>query len=76
MRIELTRVGLLVYLVNHYTTWGAHVVEKVCQYPLWGEDCEAGLYGRIAIKKHLLRKQDNVKRFQLAKVHKDWTIEQ
>ena len=24
MRIELTRVGLLVYLANHYTTRGAH----------------------------------------------------
>ena len=23
MRIELTRVGLLVYFANHYTTWGA-----------------------------------------------------
>ena len=25
MRIELTRVGLLVYLANHYTTRGAQV---------------------------------------------------
>ena len=40
-----------------------------------GEDCEEGLYGRSAIKKLLLRKQNNVKRFQWAKVHKDWTIE-
>ena len=23
MRLELIRVGLLVYLANHYTTWGA-----------------------------------------------------
>ena len=23
MRLELTRVGLLVELANHYTTWGA-----------------------------------------------------
>ena len=26
MRIELTRVGLLVYLANHYTTRGAPAV--------------------------------------------------
>ena len=38
--------------------------------------CEAGLYGRIAIKKLLLRKQNNVKRFQWAKTLKDWSIEQ
>ena len=38
--------------------------------------CEAGLYDRIAVKKPLLRKQNNVKGFQWAKAHKDWTIEQ
>ena len=37
---------------------------------------EAGLYGRIIVKKLLLRKQNNVKKFQWAKVHKHWTIEQ
>ena len=37
--------------------------------------CEAGLYGRITVKKLLLRKQNNVKRLQWAKSHKDWTIE-
>ena len=29
MRIELTRVGLLVYFANHYTTRGAIVVKRV-----------------------------------------------
>ena len=38
--------------------------------------CKADLYGRIEIQKPLLRKQDNVKKFQRVKVHKDWTIEQ
>ena len=28
MRIELTRVGLLVYLANHYTTRGARSLER------------------------------------------------
>ena len=37
---------------------------------------EAGLYGRIAFKRPLLRKQNNVKRLQRAKAHKDLTIEQ
>ena len=35
---------------------------------------EAVLYSRIAVKKPLLRKQNNVKMFQWAKAHKDWTI--
>ena len=34
---------------------------------------EVGVYGRIAVKKSLLRKQNNVKRLQWAKTHKDWT---
>ena len=38
--------------------------------------CKAGLYGRIAVKKPLLKKQNNVKRLQGAKAQKDWTIEQ
>ena len=29
--------------------------QKTCQHPLWEEDTEAGLYGRIAVKKPLLR---------------------
>ena len=49
-------------------------MKKICQHLLWGEDCEAGIYGRIAVKKPLLQKQNNVKK--LAKTHKDWTIEQ
>ena len=28
MRIELTRVGLLVYLANRYTTKGAHMLTE------------------------------------------------
>ena len=36
---------------------------------------ETGQYGRIAVKKPLIRKQNNVKRLQKAKVHKDGTIE-
>ena len=35
---------------------------------------EAGLYGRIAVKKSLLRKQNNVKRLQWVKVYKDSII--
>ena len=38
--------------------------------------CEAGLYGRIALKKPLLMNQNNVKKLQWAKVYKDQTIEQ
>ena len=38
--------------------------------------CEACLYGRIVVKKPLLRKQNNIKRPQWVKVHKDWTTEQ
>ena len=38
--------------------------------------CKAGLYSRIAVKKPLLRKQNNVKRFQWANAHKDSIIEQ
>ena len=38
--------------------------------------CEAGLYGRITVKKPLLWKQNNVKKLQLTKVLKDWKIEQ
>ena len=35
---------------------------------------EAGLYNRIVVKKALLRKQNDVKRLQWAKTHKDWKI--
>ena len=38
--------------------------------------CEAGLQSRAAVKKLLLRKQNNVKRLQWAQVHKYWTREQ
>ena len=38
--------------------------------------CEAGLDGRIDVKKPQLRKQNSVKRLQWVKAHKDWTIEQ
>ena len=48
------------------------VVKKICQHPLWGEYCEAGVYGRIAFK----GRKNNVKRPQWAKAHKDWTREQ
>ena len=37
---------------------------------------EAGLYGRIGVRKPLLRKQNNVKRLLRSTVHKDLTIEQ
>ena len=36
--------------------------KDVCQDPLLGEDCEAGLYGKIAVKKPLLRKHNKFKR--------------
>ena len=35
---------------------------------------ESGLYDRIAVNEPLLKKQNNVKRLQCAKAHKDWTI--
>ena len=37
--------------------------------------CEAGLYGRIAVKKPMLKKQNNIKRLRWANVHTDWTIQ-
>lgn len=37
---------------------------------------ESGIYGKIAVKKPLLRNQNNVKRLQCVKAHKDWTIQQ
>ena len=37
---------------------------------------EAGMYGRIAIKKLLLKKPNNVKRLHSTKAYKDWTIDQ
>ena len=36
--------------------------------------CEAGLYDTIAVNKTLSRKQNNIKRLQWSKPHKDWTI--
>ena len=35
MRIELIHVGLLVYLANHYTTWGARLAERCLRYILY-----------------------------------------
>ena len=35
--------------------------------------CETVLYGRITVKKPLLRKKNNLKRFQWATGQKDWT---
>lgn len=37
---------------------------------------EAGLFGRVAVKKPLLRRQNKIKRLQWAKEHKNWTHEQ
>ena len=34
MRIELTRVGLLVYLANHYTTRGAQITLHQCGFQI------------------------------------------
>ena len=52
--------------------------EKICQPP-WrvysGRLCEAGLYSRIAAKKLLLRKQNNIKKLQWAKVLNYWIIQ-
>ena len=55
-----------------------HVVKKknVSTSTLRWRLYEVGLYGRIAVKKLLLRKQNNVKRIQWAKAHKNWIIEQ
>ena len=38
--------------------------------------CETDLYGTNAVSRPLMRTQNNVKRLQWAKAHKDWTIEQ
>ena len=38
--------------------------------------CKAGIYGRITIKKAVLRKQNNIKTLQCAKTQKDWLTEQ
>ena len=38
--------------------------------------CEAGIYSRVTVKKPLLMKQNNVKKFQWAKVHKNLTTKQ
>ena len=40
------------------------------------KQCETSLYGRIFVKKPWLRKQNNVKKLQWVKMHKDWKIEQ
>ena len=53
-----------------------NVVKNVSVSTVKSTLCEAGLYDRIAVKKSLSRKQNNVKRLQWAKVHKDWTKEQ
>ena len=50
--------------------------EKMSTFNVRRRLSETGLHGRIAVKKPLLRKQNNVKRVQWAKTHKDWTIEQ
>ena len=47
--------------------------EKMSHHPLWVEDSETGLYGRIVVKTPLSRNQNNVKRLQKAKAYKDWT---
>ena len=38
--------------------------------------CEAGLYGRINVKKVMLRKENNVKRLHWTQAHKHSVIEQ
>ena len=53
-----------------------NVVKNVSTSTMRRRQCETGLYSRIAVKKPLLRKQNNVKGLQWGKVHKDWTIEQ
>ena len=37
---------------------------------------EAGLYGRVALKKPFLKKANKQKRLNWAREHKDWTVEQ
>lgn len=37
---------------------------------------EAGLFGRVAVKKPLLRRQNKIKRLQWAQEHKNWTHEE
>ena len=49
MRIELTRVGLLVYLANHYTTRGAHVQDVTQGQHL----CSAGLNSLFAYSTYI-----------------------
>ena len=50
--------------------------ENESKYTVRRRLCEPGLYGRITVKKSQLRKQNNFKRLQWAKAHKNWTIEQ
>ena len=38
--------------------------------------CEAGLYARIALKKALLKNQNNLESLQKAEAYKDWAKEQ
>ena len=50
-------------------------VKNMSRYTVRRRLCEAGLYSRIAAKKQLLRKQNNVKKLLWTKAHKDRTIE-
>ena len=52
-------------------SWGKNVSTSTVRRRL----CEAGIYCRIADKKLLLKKQNNIQMLQLIKVHKDWTTE-
>ena len=56
--------------------WTNVVKKNVSTSTVSRRRCEAGLYGRISGKKLLLKKQNNGKSLQWAKVNKDWTIEQ
>ena len=68
----VTKGRLLQTSLHNWT----NVVKKVSTSTVRRRLCEADLYGRIAVKKPLLRKQNNVKRLQWTYAHKDWTIQQ
>ena len=57
--------------LNNWT----NVVKNMSTSMVKSRFCEVGIYDRTAVKKLLLSKQNNVKRPQWAKLHKDWSIE-
>lgn len=51
-------------------------IEQVSRSTVSRRLCENGLYGRVAVRKPLLREVNVRKRLEFAKQHKDWTVDQ